>query len=256
MQADLAEMEADLTEDAIEVAPSLGSRATTRVLTRPELFHQQWHLYMLGEAPPIDERLLVRNSEPVRQRGRPRGAANFADVEPSQALDILPSSSQAEAFDRSVNREPSAFESALLSQRGRGSRRARGQGRSREGRGQGRSATTRASGASTTQDSGPAMTQDSDMSMTQDSRAVLTQAFAGTPVLPSLSQAISQAITQAYWGTQGHPTPSQAMAQPYLGTPGHPSASQPSTQPHWAPVITQDSWGTPGHGGSTWQGRQ
>jgi hypothetical protein len=47
----------------------------------PDLFHPQWHLYDLTEAPPIDPQLLVQNPLPVRRRGRPRGAANF--VQPS-----------------------------------------------------------------------------------------------------------------------------------------------------------------------------
>lgn len=72
----------------------------------PELFHQQWHLYKLGKAPPIDPLLLVRDPLPVRRRGRPRGAANF--VQPSQVSNTQ-QSTQDIAIDRSTQREPSAF---------------------------------------------------------------------------------------------------------------------------------------------------
>lgn len=111
----------------------------------PELFHQQWHLYKLGEAPPIDPLLLVRDPPPVRRRGRPCGAANF--VQPSQALNLQQGTQQSTQqsthniiFDRSTQREPSAFEYILPPQeRGHGGHGQCGRRRAGPGRPPGRS---------------------------------------------------------------------------------------------------------------------
>lgn len=106
----------------------------------PELFHEQWHLYKLGEAPPINPLLLVCDPLPVRRRGRPRGAANFVQPsQPSNTQQRAQQSTQDTMFDRSTQRELSAFEYVLPPQeRGRGRRGRRGAGPGRPpGRGRG-----------------------------------------------------------------------------------------------------------------------
>lgn len=67
-------------------------------------FHHQWHLYELGAAPAIDPLLLVQDPLPIRGRGRPRGAGNLFRPTPAS------SSRQDISFNRSTQREPSAFE--------------------------------------------------------------------------------------------------------------------------------------------------
>jgi hypothetical protein len=74
----------------------------------PELFHPHWHLYALGDAPPIDPVLLIQDPLPIRRRGRPAGATNFSQAPSTQAPstqdDVLT------PFDRSTQREPSSYE--------------------------------------------------------------------------------------------------------------------------------------------------
>jgi hypothetical protein len=122
------------------------------------LFHQQWHLYALGEAPPIDPRLLIQDPLPVRRRGRPRGARNnlrpatqTSDATITQASStqipssqsIVPSTQFADdnepltPFERSTQREPSGHEIITAAVTGRGRGQNRGHGRGQGGRGTG-----------------------------------------------------------------------------------------------------------------------
>lgn len=128
----------------------------------PSLFHQQWHLYKLGEAPPIDPRLLIQDPLPVRRRGRPRGARNnirpvtqvpatqsnatMTQVPSTHILSsqsIVPSTQITDddepltPFERSTQREPSGHEIIAAAVTGRGRGQSRGRGRGRGGRGTG-----------------------------------------------------------------------------------------------------------------------
>lgn len=113
----------------------------------PQQFHPHWHLYAIEDAPPIDRILLVQDPLPVRRRGRPAGAMNFSQATSTQATSsqILsipePPLSQ---FDRSTQREPSAYEYVAEGPRGgRGGRGGRGRIR---GTGAGRPRGSRARG--------------------------------------------------------------------------------------------------------------
>ncbi|KAJ5814464.1 uncharacterized protein N7503_001214 [Penicillium pulvis] len=136
------------------------------------LFHQQWHLHKLSEAPLIAPELYILDPLPVRGKGRPRGAKNLihlskssevpasqgttshtysqltpSSLEPSsQAPSIQVPSSQPSLipytpedpltpFDRITQREPSGFEYVAQGPRGGlGGRGGRARARGKVGR--------------------------------------------------------------------------------------------------------------------------
>ncbi|KAJ5111190.1 hypothetical protein N7532_001725 [Penicillium argentinense] len=126
----------------------------------PSLYHQQWHLYQLGDAPPINPLLLIQDPRPIHRRGRPRGARNNIRPQepatqpdpvgiqvPSAQIQVpstqIPDDEPLTPFERSTQREPSVFEHIIAEATGRsrGRRRTRGSGGNTgdtRGRGRGR----------------------------------------------------------------------------------------------------------------------
>ncbi|KAJ5082771.1 hypothetical protein N7532_011814 [Penicillium argentinense] len=103
-------------------------------------FQPQWHLYRIGNAPPVDPILLIQNPHVIRRRGRPAGCRNNLQSRPIQSStqesvstqDIQMPATQIELgsfpdpltdplkpFERSTQRELSAFERISASVRGR-----------------------------------------------------------------------------------------------------------------------------------------